>query len=54
VTDCRWDEQQAVLERQSDLLLLLLLLLASNPKPGFFCFQFCQVGGLVIIPEEDE
>jgi hypothetical protein len=36
------DEQQAVLERQSDLLLLLLLLLPI-PSHGFFVFNFVKL-----------
>jgi hypothetical protein len=37
------DEQQAVLERQSDLLLLLLLLLLPIPSQGFFVFNFVKL-----------
>jgi hypothetical protein len=36
------DEQQAVLERQSDLLLLLLLLLLPIPSQGFFVLNFVK------------
>jgi hypothetical protein len=40
---CRWDEQQAVLERQSDLLLLLLLLLLPILSQGFVVFNFVKL-----------
>jgi len=40
---CRWNEQQAVLERQSDLLLLLLLLLLPILSQGFVVFNFVKL-----------